>query len=111
MALNNLKKWMVVLVNLEPTIGVEINKTRPCLIVSPNAANRHLQTVIIAPLTSTIRKIPTRFITNFNQIAGEICLDQLKSIDKKRVIKLLGELPETDRSGVNRLLREMFSEE
>ena len=111
MELKNLKKWMIVLVNLEPTIGVEINKTRPCLIVSPNAANRHLQTVIIAPLTSTFRKIPTRYITNFNQVNGEICLDQLISIDKKRVIKLLGELPETDRSGVNRLLREMFSEE
>lgn len=102
---------MVVLVNLEPTIAVEINKTRPCLIISPSAANRHLQTVIIAPLTSTVRKIPTRYITNFNQIKGEICLDQLKSIDKRRIIKLLGELPISDRSGVNGLLKEMFGEE
>lgn len=101
---------MLILVNLDPTIGVEIKKTRPCLIISPNAANKHLQTVIVAPLTSTQRGIPTRLISNFNGQQGEICFDQMKAIDKIRIIKNIGWLEENERINVNRLLANMFSE-
>jgi mRNA interferase MazF len=110
MALSSYKKWMIVLVNLDPTVGVEIKKTRPCLIVSPDAANKHLQTVIVAPLTSTRRGIPTRLLSNFDKQAGEICFDQLKAVDKIRIAKTLGWLDENERANVNRLLANMFSQ-
>lgn len=107
---NRYKKWMVVLVNLSPTIGVEITKTRPCLIISPNVVNKHLQTVIIAPLTSTQRNIPTRLPSNFNGHAGEICFDQMKAIDIVRIIKVLGNIDMKERSAINYLLQQFFSE-
>lgn len=110
MALSNYKKWDVVLVNLNPVKGSEISKTRPCLIISPNAANKHLKTVIVAPLTSVTRNIPTRFETNFNNKQGEICFDQMKAIDKSRIIKILGTLDNSERVPVNILLANMFSE-
>lgn len=110
MALSKYKKWDVVLVNLNPVKGSEISKTRPCLIISPNAANHHLHTVIVAPLTSVIRHIPTRLQTNFNKKPGEICFDQMKAIDKSRIIKRLGILDPSERIPVNILLANMFSE-
>ncbi len=81
MATNNYKKWHVVLVDLNPVKGTEISKIRPCLIISPDAANKHLKTVIVAPLTSAIRNIPTRLHSNFNGKQGEICFDQMRAID------------------------------
>jgi len=105
------KKWDVVLVNLDPVKGKEIRKTRPCLIVSPNVMNKHLHTVIIAPMTSTEKKYPSRLSTNFKGRAGEICFDHLKSIDKERIIQVQGTLDTKLRKAVNELLREMFSEE
>ena len=110
MALNNCKKWDVVLVDLNPVRGSEIKKTRPCLIISPNAANKHLKTVIVAPLTSVIRHIPTRLVTNFNGKTGEICFDQIKAIDKSRITKVLGTLDNSERLPANVLLANMFSE-
>ena len=110
MALINYKKWQVVLVDLNPVKGSEISKVRPCLVISPNAANKHLQTLIVAPLTSTIRLIPTRLISNFNGKQGEICFDQMKAIDKSRIVKLLGVLDASERKQVNALLFNMFSE-
>jgi len=110
MTTNNYKKWEVVLVDLNPVIGKEISKVRPCLIISPTVANKHLYTVIIAPLTSTIRNIPTRILSNFNGKPGEICFDQIKAIDKSRIIKILGVLDQSERKQVNLLLVNMFSE-
>jgi mRNA interferase MazF len=101
---------MVVLVNLDPTIGSEIKKTRPCLIISPNAANKHLNTLIVAPLTSTLRGIPTRLQVNFGGQAGELCFDQMRAIDEERVLKSLGWLDDKARPLANKLLQEMFSE-
>jgi len=100
MALSNYKKWDVVLVDLNPVKGSEISKIRPCLIISPNVANKHLNTVLVAPLTSTIRQIPTRLYTNFNNKPGEICFDQIKAIDKSRIKKLLGKLDEAEKTSV-----------
>ena len=110
MASINYKKWQVVLVDLNPVKGKEVSKVRPCLIISPNAANKHLQTVIIAPLTSAIRNIPTRLVSNFNNMAGEICFDQIKAIDKKTIIKIIGVIDNSEKKLVNTLLINMFSE-
>ena len=110
MASISYKKWQVVLVDLNPVKGKEMSKVRPCLIISPNAANKHLQTVIVAPLTSTIRHIPTRLVSNFNNMPGEICFDQLKAIDKNRIIKILGVIDNSEKKLVNTLLINMFSE-
>lgn len=87
-----------------------MSKVRPCLIISPNAANKHLHTVIVAPLTSTIRNIPTRMYSAFNGKQGEICFDQMKAVDKDRIIKVSGTLDPSERKKVNVLLINMFSE-
>ncbi|HEY4064404.1 MAG TPA: type II toxin-antitoxin system PemK/MazF family toxin [Puia sp.] len=110
MATTSFKKWDVVLVDLNPVKGSEISKIRPGLIISPNVANKHLQTVIIAPLTSTIRQIPTRLVSNFDGKPGEICFDQMRAVDKSRIIKTLGSLDPNHRVRVNALLANMFSE-
>lgn len=80
------------LVNLDPTIGREIGKSRPCVILSPDEANRHLQTVTAAPLTSTIKPWPTRVDCQFDGRSGQIAIDQIRAIDKARLIKRLGRL-------------------
>lgn len=80
------------LVNLDPTIGREIGKSRPCVILSPDEANRHLQTVTAAPLTSTIKSWPTRVDCNFDGRSGQIAIDQIRAIDKQRLIKRIGRL-------------------
>ena len=105
------KKWDVVLVNLDPVKGKEISKTRPCLVISPNVMNKHLQTLIVAPLTSSEKNYPSRLRTNFKGRPGEICFDHLKSIDKERIINVQGTLEYSLRKPVNELLREMFSED
>ena len=80
------------LVNLDPTIGREIGKSRPCVILSPDEANRQLQTVTAAPLTSTIKPWPTRVDCQFDGRSGQIAIDQIRAIDKARLIKRLGRL-------------------
>jgi mRNA interferase MazF len=104
------KKWDIVLVNLDPTIVSEIKKTRPCLIISPNAVNKHLKTLVVAPLTSSLRSIPTRLKINFKNIDGEICFDQMRAIDKSRVINIQGKLDLRYRETVNELLMNFFDE-
>jgi mRNA interferase MazF len=105
------KKWEIVLVNLNPTKGAEISKVRPCLIVSPNAANAALSTLIIIPFTSTNKTYPTRISTNHKGRPGALAFDQIKTIDKTRVVKKDGELDKNLREAVNTMLRVMFSEE
>lgn len=98
------------LADLNPVKGKEMSKVRPCLIISPDTANKHLHTVIIAPLTSTIRNIPTRLYSVFDGKPGEICFDQIKAVDKTRIIKILGALDQSERKKVNQLLINMFGE-
>ncbi len=105
------KKWEIVLVDLNPTKGAEIAKIRPCLIVSPNAVNAALSTVIIVPLTSTIKNYPTRLLTNHNGKTGALAFDQIKTIDKGRILKKDGELDKNQREVVNTILQILFSEE
>jgi mRNA interferase MazF len=106
----NFSKWDIVLVDLDPTKESEMSKTRPCVVISPDTLNKNLHTLIIAPLTSSRKKYPCRIRTNINDSPGEICLDHIKSIDKNRVIKRLGELDTVIRSQVIKVLLEMFKE-
>ena len=104
------KKWDIVLVNLYPVKGREISKTRPCLVVLPNAMNKQLDTLIVAPLTTSQKNYPSRLRTNFKGKPGELCFDHLKSIDKSRVVQAEGTLDNSLRKAVNDLLQIMFSE-
>ncbi len=104
------KRFEVYLVNLDPTMGSEIQKTRPCAIVSPDEMNRHIQTVIVAPMTTKSRKYPTRVDCKFKGKKGQIVLDQIRTIDKARLVKKLGELTEDTQKEVLRVLAEMFAE-
>ena len=102
------KQYQLILVNLDPTLGSEIKKTRPCVIVSPNEINNNLRTVIIAPMTSTSRKYPTRVkVKHINQESW-IVIDQIRTIDKIRIIKMLGSLTEKEILECKRVIRETF---
>ena len=104
------KRFDVYLVALDPTVGSEIQKTRPCLIVSPDEMNRHIATVIVAPMTTKGRPYPTRVVCRFQGRDGQIVLDPLRTVDKARLVKRLGRIsPEPQRS-VLALLAEMFAE-
>lgn len=103
------KRFEVYLVNLDPTIGSEIQKTRPCAIVSPDEMNRHIQTVIVAPLTTKGRKYPTRIECKFKGKKGQVVLDQIRTMDKTRLVKKLGALTEDTQKDVLRVLAEMFA--
>jgi mRNA interferase MazF len=104
------KRFDVFLVNLDPTIGSEIQKTRPCAIISPDEMNRHIATVIIAPMTTKGKAYPTRISCQFQGKEGQIVLDQIRTIDKTRLVKKLGQISPDEQSRVLDTLAEMFSE-
>ena len=105
-----IEQYDIVLVNLDPTIGHEIRKTRPCLIISPDEMNHQIGTVIIAPMTTKSHAYPTRVPVRFKGKSGWIVLDQLRTIDKQRLIKKLGSIgPETVKS-VKSVIQEMLVE-
>ena len=101
-------QYQVVLVNLDPTIGSEMKKTRPCVIISPDEMNKYLQTIIIAPITSSSKSYPTRVILKNTKVKGWIVLDQIRTIDRQRVIKPLGVLTEKEILNVKSIIRETF---
>lgn len=105
------QRFDVCLVNLDPTIGSEIKKTRPALIVSPNAMNKsRLKTVIIAPMTTAIREnFPTRVAVTFKSKQGQIALDQIRAIDRSRIVKVLGDIDLKTQRNVLHILSVMFS--
>ncbi len=102
------KRYDVVLINLDPTVGAECQKTRPCVVVSPNDMNTSLNTIIIAPLTSTRRGWIFRPLVTGPKTKSEVALDQIRAVDKKRVIKKLGELSKKDQKSVYSILRELL---
>jgi mRNA interferase MazF len=102
-------RFDVFLVNLDPTVGSEITKTRPCVIVSPDEMNRFIRTVIIAPLTSKGRSYPTRVACKFDKKDGQVVLDQIRTVDKTRLIKKLGWLDKDTQQEVLDGLGEMFA--
>jgi mRNA interferase MazF len=98
------------LVDLDPTRGSEIRKTRPCLVVSPDEMNHHLRTVIVAPMTTGGRPYPSRIPCTFQRVAGHVALDQLRTVDAERLVKRVGTLEPASLGAVLAVLREMFSE-
>lgn len=103
------KRFEVYLLNLDPTVGSEIKKSRPCLIVSPNEMNRHIATVIVAPMTTKGKRYPTRIKCEFQGKRGQIVLDQLRTVDKRRLVKRLGRIEENIQQEVLANLAEMFA--
>lgn len=102
-------RFDVYLVNLDPTIGREIKKPRPCLIISPDEMNRHIRTVIIAPMTTKGRPYSTRVACRFKGKSGQVVLDQVRTIDKERLAKRLGRIDARAAEAVLLVLSEMFA--
>ncbi len=102
-------RFDVCLVSLDPAVGSEIKKTRPCLIVSPDEMNRHIRTVIIAPMTTKGRQYPTRVPCRFRGKAGQVVLDQIRTVDAKRLVRKLGRLDADTGVKVLAVLGEMFA--
>jgi len=102
-------RFDIYLVQLDPTRGREIQKTRPCLIISPNEMNRHIDTVIIAPMTTRGRSYPTRVPVRFKRKSGQIVLDQIRTVDRGWLVKRLGKLDVATADKVLALLAEMFA--
>lgn len=102
-------RFDVYLINLDPTIGSEIKKIRPCLIISPDEMNRHIRTVIVAPMTTAGNDYPTRISCTFKKKKGQIVLDQIRTIDKSRLIKRLGTIDPNTQSGVIEVLQRLFA--
>jgi mRNA interferase MazF len=98
------------LVSLDPTHGAEIRKTRPCLVLSPDEMNRYLQTVIVAPMTTTLRPYPTRVALRFQGKSGQIALDQLRPVDRQRLVRKLGTVSPGAAQQSSSTLTEMFSQ-
>lgn len=105
----NIERFGVYRISLDPTIGAEMKKTRPCVIVSPDELNQSLLTVIVAPLTTVPRRFPFRVECNFGAKSGQIALDQLRAVDKRRLSKRLGRLDRPTSHRVLRVLAEMFA--
>ncbi len=105
-----IRQYDLVLVNLAPTIGSEMKKTRPCLVISPNEMNKYLQTIVIASVTSTSRDYPTRVSINQESIKGWIVIDQIRTIDKRRIVKILGKLNNPEIEKVKDVIQETFVE-
>jgi mRNA interferase MazF len=105
-----IRRFEVFLVRLDPALGSEARKTRPCLIISPDEMNRHIATVIVAPMTTKGRDYPTRVACHLAGKDGQIVLDQIRTIDKSRLVKLLGPISVGTRKQVLAVLGEMFAE-
>ncbi len=104
------KRFEIYLINLDPTVGSEIQKIRPCLIISPDEMNNRIATVIVAPMTTKGRSYPTRVDCQFEGKSGQIVLDQIRTVDKSRLVKRLGKISEETQCEVLEVLSEMFSE-
>lgn len=105
-----IKQYDLVLVNLDPTIGSEMKKTRPCTVISPNEMNKYLQTIVIAPITSTSRDYPTRVSINQERTKGWIVIDQIRTIDKRRIVEILGKLNNPEIEKVKNVIQETYVE-
>ena len=103
-----INQYEVFLVELDPTKGHEIKKTRPCLVISPNEMNHNINTIIIAPMTTKSHQFPTRVELSFNNKQGWIVLDQIRTIDKVRLIKKLGRIEKKEIIKVKKVLKEML---
>lgn len=103
-----IKQYELVLVNLDPTIGSEMKKTRPCVVISPNEMNKYLQTIVIAPLTSSSKPYPTRIEIKQTKTKGWVVLDQIRTVDRTRIIKKLGSLTISEIDSVKGVIMETY---
>jgi mRNA interferase MazF len=103
-----IKQYAVHWINLDPTIGAEISKTRPCVIISPDEINQYLRTVIVAPLTHTLKIYPSRVLCEINGDKGSIMLDQIKTVDKTRIGSVIGGLSSAEIAEVKSVINEML---
>src|SRR3990172_3999173 len=104
------QRFDVYLVNLDPTVGTEIRKTRPCAVISPDEMNRHIVTVIVAPMTTKGLRYPSRVFCKFAGKEGQIVLDQIRAVDKVRLVRKLGRLNKSSQAAILSILAEMFTE-
>ena len=103
-----LKQYQIVLVNLDPTIGSEIKKTRPCVIISPDEMNKYLRTIVVAPMTTSSKKYPTRIEIKHDNKVGRVVIDQIRTIDKQRIIRILGSLSQPKIKELKSVIKETF---
>ncbi len=103
-----LRQYEIILVNLDPTIGSEIKKTRPCVIISPDEMNKYLRTIVVAPMTTSSRKYPTRVEVKHDNKIGWVVIDQIRTIDKQRMVKKLGRLSKPELKEVKSVINETF---
>lgn len=104
-----IKRFEVWLVKLEPVLGSEISKTRPCIVISPDVTNKYLNTITIAAMTTSAKNYPTRVDCMFKRKKGQVALDQIRSVDKIRLVKLLGKLDDSINKKICEVLNEMFA--
>lgn len=103
-----INQYAIVLVNLDPTIGSEMKKTRPCVILSPNEMNKYLQTIVVAPMTTSSKPYPTRVEIKHNQTKGWIAIDQIRTIDRARIVKTFETLTDKEVVKVKNIIKETF---
>ena len=103
-----LTQYAIVLVNLDPTIDSEIKKTRPCVIISPDEMNRHLQTIVLAPMTTNTKAYPTRVAVEMNSTKGMIVLDQIRTVDRSRLLKVIGQLSANEIKNCKAVIKETY---
>lgn len=104
----DLRQYQIVIVNLDPTIGSELKKTRPAVIISPDEMNKYLQTIVIAPITTTSKNYPTRTQINQNTTKGWIVLDQIRTIDRQSIVNVLENLNSIEIEKVKSILKETY---
>lgn len=103
-----LKQYSIVLVDLDPTTGSEIKKTRPCVILSPDETNKYLRTIVVAPMTTNLKKYPTRVEVSHNKKEGMIAIDQIRTIDKKRILREFDRLTKSEIANCKSVIKETF---
>jgi mRNA interferase MazF len=103
-----IKQYQIILVNLDPTIGGEIKKTRPCVVISPDEMNKYLRTVVIAPMTTSSKNYPTRIEVKHDNKIGWIVLDQIRIIDKQRIVNTIGQLSKPETKELKSIIKETF---
>ncbi|WP_298528063.1 type II toxin-antitoxin system PemK/MazF family toxin [uncultured Christiangramia sp.] len=104
----DLNQYDIVLVNLDPTVGSEIKKTRPCVIISPDEMNKYLRTIVVAPMTTNTKKYPTRIAVKSHRKKGMIAIDQIRTIDKQRIVKIFESLSNSEIKKCKEMLKETF---
>jgi mRNA interferase MazF len=106
--MEQVNQYDIVLVNLDPTVGSEMKKTRPCVVLSPNEMNRHLQTIVVAPMTSSSKPYPTRVEVGHNSTKGWIAIDQIRTIDRVRIVRRFESLTGKETEKVKKVIQETF---